>query len=74
MLYGTSLGTCRDIAGQIADRAGASGFEVKSGALDDCAGGLPESGTLVVVTSTYNGSAPDSATKMETAIREKRIG
>ena len=31
-------------------------------------------GTLVVVTSTYNGGAPDSATKMETAIREKRIG
>ena len=74
VLYGTSLGTCRDIAGQIVDRAGASGFEVKSGALDDCADGLPESGTLVIVTSTYNGSAPDSATKMETAIREKRIG
>ncbi len=34
--------------------------------------GLPENGTLVVVTSTYNGSAPDSATKMETAIREKQ--
>lgn len=74
VLYGTSLGTCRDIAGQIADRAGVSGFDVKSAALDDFAGGLPENGTLVVVTSTYNGSAPDSATKMETAIREKRIG
>ena len=43
-------------------------------ALDDYADGLPETGTLVVVTSTYNGGAPDSATKMETAIREKRIG
>ena len=74
VLYGTSLGTCRDIADQIADRAGASGFEVTARPLDDCADGLPESGTLVVVTSTYNGSAPDSATKMEAAIREKRIG
>ena len=74
VLYGTSLGTCRDIAGQIADRAGASGFQVTNAALDDYAGGLPETGTLVVVTSTYNGGAPDSATKMETAIREKRIG
>ena len=74
VLYGTSLGTCRDIAGQIADRAGSSGFQVTNAALDDYADGLPETGTLVVVTSTYNGGAPDSATKMETAIREKRIG
>ena len=74
VLYGTSLGTCRDIAGQIADRAGASGFQVTNAALDEFASGLPETGTLVVVTSTYNGGAPDSATKMETAIREKRIG
>lgn len=74
VLYGTSLGTCRDIADQIADRAGGSGFQVACSPLDDYAAGLPETGTLVVVTSTYNGSAPDSATKMETAIREKRIG
>jgi cytochrome P450/NADPH-cytochrome P450 reductase len=74
VLYGTSLGTCRDIAGQIADRAGANGFQVTNAALDDCANGLPEKGTLIVVTSTYNGGAPDSATRMETAIREKRIG
>lgn len=74
VLYGTSLGTCRDIASQIADRAGSSGFQVTNAALDDYADGLPETGTLVVVTSTYNGGAPDSATKMETAIREKRIG
>jgi cytochrome P450/NADPH-cytochrome P450 reductase len=74
VLYGTSLGTCRDIAGQIADRAAASGFQVTNAALDDYAKGLPENGTLVVVTSTYNGGAPDSATKMQTAIRENRIG
>lgn len=74
VLYGTSLGTCRDIAGQISDRATAGGFDVKTAALDDFAGGLPDKGTLVVVTSTYNGGAPDSATKMEAAIRDKRIG
>ena len=74
VLYGTSLGTCRDIAGQIADRAGASGFQVTNASLDECAGGLPETGTLIVVTSTYNGGAPDTATKMEAAIRDKRIG
>ena len=75
VLYGTSLGTCRDIADQISDRAGAGGFQVACNARSTTTpAGLPESGTLVVVTSTYNGSAPDSATKMETAIREKRIG
>ena len=74
VLYGTSLGTCRDIANQIADRAGPAGFEVKTAALDDFAAGFPQSGTLVVITSTYNGKAPDSATRMETAIQEKRIG
>jgi cytochrome P450 / NADPH-cytochrome P450 reductase len=74
ILYGTSLGTCRDIANQIQDRAAPSGFEVKTGALDDFADGLPESGTLIVVTSTYNGKAPDSAMRFETAIAEKKIG
>jgi cytochrome P450/NADPH-cytochrome P450 reductase len=74
VLYGTSLGTCRDIADQISDRAAGGGFQVSCNPLDDAANGLPESGTLVVVTSTYNGSAPDSATRMETAIREKRLG
>jgi cytochrome P450/NADPH-cytochrome P450 reductase len=74
VLYGTSLGTCRDIANQIADRAGAGGFDVKSGALDDYAAGFPETGTLVVITSTYNGKAPDSAMRMEAAIAEKNIG
>jgi cytochrome P450/NADPH-cytochrome P450 reductase len=74
VLHGTSLGTCRDIANQIADRAGTGGFDVKTGTLDDFAAGFPETGTLVVVTSTYNGKAPDSATRMETAIAEKSIG
>lgn len=74
VLYGTSLGTCRDIAGQVADRAASGGFDVKTAALDDFADALPDKGTLIVVTSTYNGGAPDSATKMEAAIRNKRIG
>ena len=51
-----------------------SGFHVTNASLDEYAEGLPENGTLVVVTSTYNGGAPDSATKMEMAIREKQIG
>ena len=68
ILFGSSLGMCRDIAGEIAERATAGGFDVTLGALDECAVGFPESGTLVVVTSTYNGRAPDNAQKLEAAI------
>jgi len=68
ILTGTSLGTCRDVAEQIAERATAGGFNVVQGALDDATEGFPESGLLVVVTSTYNGRAPDNAGKLEEAI------
>jgi cytochrome P450/NADPH-cytochrome P450 reductase len=74
VLYGTSLGTCRDIADQIVDRANSSGFAGRSAALDEAVEALPEDGTLVVVTSTYNGKAPDSATKMEAAIEAGKLG
>jgi cytochrome P450 / NADPH-cytochrome P450 reductase len=68
ILSGTSLGTCRDIAEQIAERATAGGFAVAQGALDEAATGWPDSGLLIVVTSTYNGRAPDNAGRLETAI------
>src|SRR5947209_20417130 len=51
------------------DRMSAGGCSVECGTLDKIADGLPEKGTLIVVTSTYNGSAPDSATKFESSIR-----
>ncbi len=73
ILTGTSLGTCRDIAAEIAERATAGGFAVRQGALDDYAGGFPRDGMLIVVTSTYNGRAPDNAQKLEAAILQKRL-
>ncbi len=73
ILTGTSLGTCRDIAAEIAERAVAGGFAVRQGALDDCADGFPQDGMLVVVTSTYNGRAPDNAQKLEAAILQKHL-
>jgi cytochrome P450/NADPH-cytochrome P450 reductase len=68
VLFGTSLGTCRDIADEIAERATAGGFDVTQGALDELATGFPDTGMLVVVTSTYNGRAPDNAQKLEASI------
>lgn len=73
ILVGTSLGTCRDIAEQIAERATAGGFKVKQGALDDAMDGFPDSGLLIVVTSTYNGRAPDNAGKLEASILAGRL-
>lgn len=65
VLYGSSLGTCRDIAEQIAERAGDLGFETAVAPLDQLVARLPEQGLLVAVTATYNGRAPDSAAKLE---------
>ena len=68
VLYGTSLGTARDIAEEIVERAAADGFEARAVSLDDATNTLPEDRVVVVVTATYNGRAPDSALAVEAAI------
>ncbi|GAA1592054.1 bifunctional cytochrome P450/NADPH--P450 reductase [Actinoplanes couchii] len=59
--YGSNLGTSEDLAQQIADRARRSGFDVTVQTLDELAVSLPSDGLLTVVTSSYNGKAPDNA-------------
>ncbi len=68
VLYGTSLGTSRDVAEQIAERAANDGFQVVTRTLDEAFDAPPEDGVLVVVTATYNGRAPDTAVRLEAAI------
>jgi cytochrome P450 / NADPH-cytochrome P450 reductase len=68
VIYGTSLGTARDIAEEIAERAGSDGFETRVVSLDEAMNTLPEDRVIVVVTATYNGRAPDSALAVEAAI------
>lgn len=70
VLYGTSLGTARDIAEEIAERASVDGFETAVRSMDDAftAGHLPEDKVIVIVTATYNGRAPDSAVEIERLI------
>ncbi len=68
VLYGTSLGTARDVAEQIAERAANDGFRVATMTLDAALATPPEDGVLVAVTATYNGRAPDTAVRLETAI------
>ncbi|WP_067502744.1 bifunctional cytochrome P450/NADPH--P450 reductase [Actinoplanes sp. TFC3] len=63
--YGSNLGTSEDLAQQLADRARRSGFEVSVQTLDELAGDLPADGLLAIVTSSYNGKAPDNAQKFD---------
>jgi cytochrome P450 / NADPH-cytochrome P450 reductase len=70
VLYGTSLGTARDVAEEIAERAALDGFDTVVRSMDDSfARGLEaEDRVIVVVTATYNGRAPDSAVNTEKGI------
>ena len=61
VLYGTNLGSSREVAEHVCEQAQHLGFDATVAPLDDYAGNLPEDGVLVVVTATYNGQAPDSA-------------
>jgi len=70
VLYGTRLGTCRDIAAQIAGLAEAQGFAVSLATLDERLDSLPTAGLLAVVTATYNGQPPDSAARTGDAIAD----
>ena len=68
VVYGTSLGTARDIAEEIAERAEADGFETRVRSMDEALGTLPEDRVVVIVTATYNGKAPDSSVESEAAL------
>ena len=76
VLYGSSLGTARDIAEEIAERARVDGFDVVVRSMDESfkGGAAPEDPiifegrVIVLVTATYNGRAPDSALEVERAL------
>ena len=68
VIWGSSLGTARDIAEEIAERAEADGFETRVRSMDEALGTLPEDRVVVIVTATYNGKAPDSSVQAEAAL------
>ncbi|WP_406102802.1 cytochrome P450 [Streptomyces sp. NBC_01003] len=63
--YGSSLGSCEDLARTIADRSERSGFGTTVVGLDELGDNLPTEGLLVVVASSYNGKAPDNAQRFD---------
>ncbi|MEU8148842.1 cytochrome P450 [Nonomuraea sp. NPDC048901] len=68
--YGSSLGSCEDLARTIADRGERSGFATTLLSLDDLGDNLPTEGLLVVVAASYNGKAPDNAQRFDDLIAD----
>jgi cytochrome P450/NADPH-cytochrome P450 reductase len=66
--YGSSLGSCEDLANTIADRAQRSGFGTNLISLDELGDNLPTEGLLAVVAASYNGKAPDNAQRFDNLI------
>ncbi|MFI9848410.1 bifunctional cytochrome P450/NADPH--P450 reductase [Nonomuraea sp. NPDC051941] len=66
--YGSSLGSCEDLARTIADRGERSGFGTTLLSLDELGDNLPTEGLLVVVAASYNGKAPDNAQRFDDLI------
>ncbi|MGY5014351.1 bifunctional cytochrome P450/NADPH--P450 reductase [Streptomyces sp. 900105755] len=63
--YGSSLGSCEDLARALADRGERSGFGTTLVSLDELGDSLPTEGLLVVVAASYNGKAPDNAQRFD---------
>jgi cytochrome P450/NADPH-cytochrome P450 reductase len=61
ILYGSNLGATEQLAGDLAQQAIGRGFRATIAPLDDHAGALPHDGATVLLSSTYNGTAPDNA-------------
>ncbi|WP_055589053.1 bifunctional cytochrome P450/NADPH--P450 reductase [Streptacidiphilus griseoplanus] len=66
--YGSSLGSCEDLARTIADRGERSGFGTTLTSLDELGDNPPTEGLLVVVAASYNGKAPDNAQRFDDLI------
>ena len=63
ILYGSNMGSARQIAQRLADEGEAQGYAVSLKTLDEATEQLPGAGALLVVCASYNGQPPDNATR-----------
>lgn len=63
VLYGSNLGTSEGFARNVAQLGDVNGFETELATLDEYAGRLPTDGAIVIISSSYNGAAPNNAAK-----------
>lgn len=61
VLHGSNLGTCRTLAGVLAEEATDLGCAATVAPLDSAAGGFPDADVVLIVTSSYNGQPTDDA-------------
>ncbi len=59
--FGSNMGASEDFALEIAEEAEKLGFPCACLPLDNLIDNLPQSGTLIVITATYNGNPPNNA-------------
>eukprot|EP00877_Chromochloris_zofingiensis_P012867 jgi/Chrzof1/7834/Cz02g38070.t1 len=72
VLYGSNSGTCECFALQLANLAQGSGFKATTANLDSLVtSALPSKGSVVVITSTYNGQLPDNAVQFSKWLKAK---
>ncbi len=61
ILYGSNMGSARQIAQRLVDEGETQGYATTLATLDERTNALPESGVLMVVCASYNGQPPDNA-------------
>jgi cytochrome P450/NADPH-cytochrome P450 reductase len=65
ILYGSNMGACQELAQELGRKARTRGYQASVAELDAHAADFPGlvAGPVIIVTSTYNGSPPDNATR-----------
>jgi cytochrome P450/NADPH-cytochrome P450 reductase len=63
VLYGSNLGTAEGIANTLVEDGRARGFATTVAPLDDYVENLPKDGAVLIVSASYNGTAPDNAAR-----------
>lgn len=70
VLFGSNGGSSESLARTIAGDGLAHGWDTTVAPLDEYARNLPDAGPVVIVTSSYNGAAPDNAAEFLTWVTE----
>jgi cytochrome P450 / NADPH-cytochrome P450 reductase len=63
VLHGSNLGTCRSLAGELAEQGARHGFTPSVASLDDAAGTLEPGAPVLIVAASYNGRPTDDAAR-----------
>jgi cytochrome P450/NADPH-cytochrome P450 reductase len=74
VLFGSNLGTAEELAQRIGQDGKVNGFATTIAPLDDYTRKLPQSGAVVIVSASYNGTPPDNAVQFCDWLNDKDLG